>query len=263
MKKILGKLLLFILVSIGVTGCMGVEEKQPTANEEKTKDSIQSQIIADLEAQYDMEFKIAKVFEGGITVGGRKVPTKYLIECVDDGTMFKYVLHDDGEIDNYYSFMRLGNDYYKEVLQEKLDSIYGKDNYVCQVLFSSDHEPLSVKEFEEYNFKADSSRQIKIYLGIKTENFQLDKESEKIAEIYNGLENFESKRMDIGFFENIPNDIEQFLSYETTGVNNTFSSFYLDCLFGETNIMSGFDGMVLSPKEVEKFYLTKERLEEI
>jgi hypothetical protein len=260
LKRILAILLIFILVSIGVTGCM--EDKEINTKEENPKDNTQSEIIADLQDQYGKKFKIVKVFEGGVTVGGKKVPTGYLIECLDDGTQFKYVLHDDGEVDNFYVYMRLGNDYYNEVLKEKLDKLYGEGNYVCQVLLAPDNKPCTGEEIDQYKHEEDSSKQITIYLGVKTENFLLDKESEKIAKIYNGLENFEMKNMQVGFFKAIPSDIEQFLSYETTGAKNTFASFYLDSLIGETNIMSSFDGMVLSPKDIEKLHLTKSKLEE-
>jgi hypothetical protein len=260
LKRILAILLIFILVSIGVTGCM--EDKEINTKEENPKDNTQSEIIADLQDQYGKKFKIVKVFEGGVTVGGKKVPTGYLIECLDDGTKFKYFLHDDGEIDNYYVNMKLGNDYYEDVLKEKFDKIYGENKYVCQILLYPANEPTTGEDLGKYSYKKDPTKQVSIFLGVEIENFNLEQESEKISNLYNGLEGFDMKKMQIGFFTKIPDDIEQFLVFETTGAKNTFDLFYLDALYGVTFLSSSFNGENLSPEDVEKLHLTKAELEE-
>ena len=111
-----------------------------------------------------------------MTIGGKIVPEGNLIECLDDGTKFKYVLHDDGEVDNFYVPMRLGNDYYKNFLKKKLDELYGKGNYVCQVTLYPENEPFTGEELEKYKYLNDENKQVMVYIGLKIEDFVLETE---------------------------------------------------------------------------------------
>jgi hypothetical protein len=229
-----------------------MEDKEINTKEENPKDNTQSEIIADLQDQYGKKFKIVEVFEGGVTVGGKKIPTGYLIECLDDGTKFKYVLHDDGEVDNYYVFMKLGNDYFNNVLKEKLDKIYGEGNYACQVMLSTKEELYSGEDLKKYKYEQDENKQVVVYLGVVTEDFNIEEESAKAAEIYNSIEKVESKRMQIGYLPEIPKDIGIFFNYEIAGVKNSFRSFYADQLKGLTTVSSRKDGMKLKASDIQQ-----------
>ena len=254
-KRALLFLLVLTLITVGVTGCM--DEKNNTSD-----DNVKADIIDALQLQYGKKFKIIETKEGGVTIGGKIVPEGNLIECLDDGTKFKCVLHDDGEVDNYYVNMKLGNDYYNDFLKKQLDEVYGAGNYVCQVLLFPDYEPYSGEELEKYRYEKDSTKQVGVFLGVNITDFDLEKESKKVANIYNSIENFDMKDMQIGFFTKIPSDVENFLVYETTGANNTFDIFYLDYLEGLTIISSSIDGKVLSAQQIEEMHLSKAKLEE-
>ncbi len=255
-RALLFLLVLTFITVVAVTGCM--DEKRKNTSE----DNVKADIIDDLQLQYGKKFKIIETKEGGVTIGGKIVPDGNLIECLDDGTKFKYVLHDDGEVDNYYVPMRLGNDYYKNFLKKKLDELYGKGNYVCQVTLYPENEPFTGEELEKYKYQNDENKQVMVYIGLKTEDFILETESFKAAEVYNDISKIDSKRLQIGYFTEIPADIKNFFAYEINGVKNTFDSFYLDSLTGETLISSNFDGFNLSPREIEKLFLSKEKLNE-
>ena len=245
-RALLFLLVLTFITVVAVTGCM--DEKRKNTSE----DNVKADIIDDLQLQYGKKFKIIETKEGGVTIGGKIVPEGNLIECLDDGTKFKYVLHDDGEVDNYFVNMKLGNDYYNDFLKKQLDEVYGAENYVCQVMLFPEREPYSGEELDKYQYTRDSNKQIVMYLGVIGIDFDLEVESTKVAEIYNSIEKVESKRLQVGFLPNKPNDINYFLSYEIVGVHNSFTSFYRDSLNALTILSSRKDGMILKANDIQR-----------
>ena len=247
MKKIILFVLLIIFSVGGVAGCM-------TKDDDKRPDTVnrEEEILTNLQEKYDSEFEVIGVEEEGVTVAGRSVPNSYFLKSKKDGTMFRYIEHSDGEVDDYYLPMKQGNDYYQKELKGIADEIYGEGNYTGQAILFPD------SELDGNENDGKTNMRIKLFLSVKTfGELDRDLEAEKAANLFNRIHDVSSKNLQIGyFFDQIPGNIDSFLSYETTGVNDTFSSFYGDQMSGQLILFSTIHGMDVEQSDIKNLFKT-------
>lgn len=236
--------LLYILVTLillGGTGCMSNSEGNTIHSNE-----AQTEVIKQLKKTYDEEFRIVEVEEGGVTVAGRAIPNQYLVESVENGTKFRYVIQNDGEIDDYYLPMKYGNKLYDDILSNKIKEIYGDREVKCQLLFyTNDNEDAFAPNDIE-------GKPLKIYLALEASHLDKDMESKLATELYNSILGSSNKILEIAFFRSFPSDINNFLDFEITGVNNSFSSLYEDQMSGRLLLFSNTDGDTVELNSVLK-----------
>ncbi|MCY9692052.1 hypothetical protein [Paenibacillus alginolyticus] len=212
--------------------------------------------IAELEKKYKRKFELVSTEEGGVTFAGRQVTNSHLMKSVVDGTLFRYVVQPDGEIDDYYLPMKFGNEYFNNELKSKLDSLYGTGNYVCQVILNSGDRVDVPEGIDGYRYKNDNEKKIKIFIGVRTDRLDKKAESAKILDIYNNINNTKSKSVRVGYLKTMPQDLTHFLVYETTGLHDAFSSFYSQHMNGELIIFSDLDGEILKLDDIESLITT-------
>jgi hypothetical protein len=207
-----------------------------------------------LEEAYGEEFEVVDLEEEGRTVGGKWVSNAYHMRAMEDGTEFRYVVQPDGEIDDYYPPMKLGNQFYEDKIKQTLEAWYGEGNVIGQVIVSPGKEIQSEQALSTYLPEEDSQKSIDVFLAIKTDSLDKSKEAERLASLYNGLEGYTLKGLEVGFFSEFPSTIHQFLVYETTGLQDSFQSFYESELLGLVSLFSTFDGNQLTPEEMAAMF---------
>jgi hypothetical protein len=96
-----------------------------------------------------------------------------------------------------------------------------------------------------------------LYLAFLAPELDRQYESEKIAVIYNNISSVKNKDLGIGFFSSIPDSIEHFLAYETTGQHDSFKSFYTEDMTGQLIIFDSIDGNQIPPSTMESLIISE------
>ena len=179
----------------------------------------------DLQQKYGQRFEVIEVKRGGVRPSGRVQPDSFFVRA-EDGTKFRYTWRQDEEVVEFYPNMRFGNAYLEQKLRGVLDELFGSGNYAAQAIWYKHEEMFTAENINTYDYEEDEDVTVDLFLAIQVDEMNYVEEAEKLRFVYDAMTGVKSTMMLVGYLKSLPGDMNTFMAYETTGVDNTFSAVY-------------------------------------